>query len=145
MIGVLGDHPAKRRPWGDLARGLVRVERVGDDKGHAGLPRHHREGGGVEARHEVRKAARHDVVAVEHATAGGRDPDALAEGRTVGRRSFELAHEEVLRPRDAQNIGVDEPEHIDAPGLELRTKSSYIGTHVTSGDESFGHERLVRY
>ena len=128
---VLLDHFAQDGTRRDLAHRPIGIECVGDDHGDARFPRHHLQRRRVDPGHQVGQAAGHDVVAVENAAASRGDPQALAEGRALG--LLKLADQQILRPSDAENVGEDQPQHVDAPGVEFGTKSSYIDTHGTSG------------
>ena len=113
-LGELVDDPAKHRAGAFLGPATVGVEEVGDDAGHARLPRHRSEGFEIREGDDVRKSFAEATFHVHHVTHRCGAVDGSAECHTVPDRAREVLHQQVPPPLAADQVGVGEADDVDA-------------------------------
>ena len=126
------DYLLQYRPRRHHVRLAVGIEGVTDDVRNAGFPTERRNRAGENLREEVLKTiARNTVGLVELAT-GRRRPHALTECGPVVGGLVELADQDVLRTRNAQNIREHHAQDINAALAEVVPQLRQVVNHCYS-------------
>ena len=113
-LGELVDDPAQHRAGALLGPATVGVEEVGDDAGHARLPRHRPDGLEIREGDDVRKSFAKTTFHVHDVAHRGGAVDGPAERHTVAGGAREVLHQQVPSPLAADQVGVGEADDVDA-------------------------------